>query len=66
MAIVAGAVLATLVGKNIPHNMMIADSGFKIFVIPRKFDLLIEDSRFFTTFSDLCGVVKCKYDFTFK
>ncbi len=66
MALVAGAVLATLVEKNIPHNMMISDGGLKIYIIPRKFDLLIEDARFFTTFSDLCGVVKCKLEATFK
>ena len=62
----AGAVLSTLVDKNIPHNMMISEMGLKIYVIPRKFDLLIEDARFFTTFSDLCGVVKCKLEQTFK
>lgn len=41
MALGAGAILATLVEKNIPHNMMIADGGFKIYVFARKFDLLI-------------------------
>lgn len=31
-----------------------------IYFIPRKFDLLIENLSYFTSFETLCGFVKCK------
>ena len=37
-----------------------------IYVIPRKFDLLIEGVNFFTSWESLCGVVKCKNEAGFK
>ena len=38
----AGIVLNYLIELNIPHNILIADEGMTIYIIPRKFDLLIE------------------------
>lgn len=49
-----------LIDKNIPHNLLIADEGMTLYIIPRKFDLLIDGVTFFTSFESLCGVVKCK------
>ena len=62
----AGVVLNYLIDKNIPHNILIADEGMTLYIIPRKFDLLIENVNFFTSFETLCGFVKCKVDSAFK
>ena len=40
--------------------MLIADEGMTVYIIPRKFDLLIENISFFTSFETLCGFIKCK------
>jgi len=56
----AGIVLNYLIDLNIPHNILIADEGMTIYIIPRKFDLLIENVSFYTSFESLCGFVKCK------
>ena len=66
LAHAAGVVLNHLIDKNIPHNLLIADEGMTIYVIPRKFDLLIEGVNFFTSWESLCGVVKCKNEVGFK
>lgn len=55
-----------MIAKNIPHNILIADEGMTVYIIPRKFDLLIEGVNFFTSFESLCGVVKCKTDASYK
>lgn len=49
-----------LIDQNIPHNILIADDGMTLYVIPRKFDLLIERVSFYTSFESLCGFVKFK------
>lgn len=49
-----------LIDLNIPHNLLVADEGMTIYIIPRKFDLLIENVSFFTSFETLCGFLKCK------
>jgi hypothetical protein len=49
-----------MIDKNIPHNLLISDEGMTIYIIPRKFDLLIENVNFFTSFETLCGLIKCK------
>lgn len=66
LAHAAGVVLNHLIDKNIPHNILIADEGMTIYIIPRKFDLLIEGVTFFTSFESLCGVVKCKTEAGYK
>lgn len=48
-----------MIDANIPHNLLIADEGMTVYVIPRKFDMLLESS-FFTSFESLCGYVKYK------
>ncbi len=55
-----------LIDKNIPHNLLIAEEGMTIYIIPRKFDLLIEGVTFSTSFETLCGVIKCKTEAGFK
>jgi hypothetical protein len=55
-----------MIDKNIPHNLLIADEGMTIYIIPRKFDLLIENINFFTSFETLCGFIKCKVDAGYK
>lgn len=37
-----------------------------MYIIPRKFDLLIENVNFFTSFETLCGLVKCKIETAYK
>lgn len=61
-----GVLLNILIDKNIPHNILIAEQGETVYVIPRKFDLLINAANFSTEFNDLCGLVKCKDEKTFE
>jgi hypothetical protein len=56
----AGIVLNYFIDQNIPHNILIADEGMTLYIIPRKFDLLIDNIPFFTSFESLCGFVKFK------
>mmetsp|Transcript_32993 Transcript_32993/g.24293 ORF Transcript_32993/g.24293 Transcript_32993/m.24293 type:complete len:83 (+) Transcript_32993:961-1209(+) len=37
-----------------------------MYIIPRKFDLLIENVSFYTSFETLCGFVKCKSEPSYK
>jgi len=60
LAHTAGIVLNYLIDQNIPHNLLIADDGMTLYVIPRKFDLLIERVAFKTSFESLCGFVQFK------
>jgi hypothetical protein len=57
----AGVVLNYLIEANIPHNILVADEGMTMYIIPRKFDLLLEsDVNFYTSFESLCGFIKYK------
>ena len=60
LAHTAGIVLNYLIDQNTPHNILITDDGMTLYVIPRKFDLLIERVAFHTSFESLCGFVKFK------
>ena len=55
-----------LIEANIPHNILIADEGMTMYIIPRKFDMLIENVQFFTSFESLCGFVKFKNEQAFQ
>lgn len=66
LAHTAGVVLNYMIDKNIPHNVLIADEGMTLYIIPRKFDLLIENVNFFTSFETLCGFIKCKVELGYK
>ena len=55
-----------MIDKNIPHNVLISDEGMTLYIIPRKFDLLIENVNFFTSFESLCGFIKCKGELGYK
>lgn len=66
LAHAAGVVLNHMIDKNIPHNILIADEGMTLYVIPRKFDLLIEGVNFNTSFETLCGFIKCKTEAGYK
>lgn len=62
---VCGVLLNLLIEKNIAHNVFISadthtEDASVIYILPRKYDLLIEDSRFFTSFNNLCGLIKLK------
>lgn len=61
-----GVVLNHFIDKNIPHNLLITDEGMTMYVIPRKFDLIIENITFFTSFETLCGFVRCKTESSYK
>jgi len=60
LAHAAGVVLNHLIEANIPHNILVADEGMTLYIIPRKFDMLIENVQFFTSFESLCGFIKYK------
>lgn len=66
LAHTAGIVLNYLIDQNIPHNILIADDGMTLYIIPRKFDMLIEKVTFMTSFETLCGFVKFKTSQSFQ
>ena len=49
-----------MIDMNMPHNILVTDEGMTCYVIPRKFDMLIEKVPFYTSFESLCGFVKYK------
>lgn len=55
-----GVAINMMIDLNIPHNILVTDEGMTVFVIPRKFDMLIEKVPFYTSFESLCGFVKYK------
>ena len=66
LAHTAGVVINYMIDSNIPHNLLISDEGMTIYIIPRKFDLLIENINFSTSFETLCGYINCKVEMTYK
>ena len=66
LAHAAGVVLNHLIEANIPHNILVADEGMTLYIIPRKFDMLIDNVQFFTSFESLCGFVKFKTEQAFQ
>lgn len=42
LAHACGVVINHMIDQNIPHNILITDEGMTVYVIPRKFDMLIE------------------------
>jgi len=60
LAHASGVVINHMIDANIPHNVLITDEGMTVYVIPRKFDMLIENVGFFTSFESVCGFVKLK------
>ena len=65
LAHTAGIVLNYLIDNNIPHNLLIAEDGMTLYIIPRKFDMLIEKVSFVTSFETLCGMIKFKTESAF-
>ena len=55
-----GVAINMMIDLNIPHNILVTHDGMTVFVIPRKFDMLIEKVPFYTSFESLCGFVKYK------
>lgn len=49
-----------MIDLNIPHNILVTDEGMTVFVIPRKFDMLIDKVPFYTSFESVCGFIKYK------
>lgn len=66
LAHAVGVVLNYFIDNNQPHNLLIADEGMTVYIIPRKFDMLIDNLTFFTSFETLCGFIKCKTENTFE
>lgn len=60
LAHVCGVVVNMMIEMNTPHNILITDEGMTVYVIPRKFDMVIESVPFYTSFESLCGFVKFK------
>jgi len=57
----AGVVINYMIATNMPHNILIADEGMTMYIIPRKFDLLLDESvNFYTSFETLAGFAKYK------
>ncbi len=55
-----------MIDLNIPHNILISDEGMTVYVIPRKFDMLIDKVPFYTSFESLCGFVKYKTELSYQ
>lgn len=55
-----GVAINLMIDLNMPHNLLVTDEGMTVFVIPRKFDMLIDEVPFYTSFESLCGFVKFK------
>jgi len=49
-----------MIEDNTPHNLLVTDEGMTVYIIPRKFDMLIENVPFYTSFESLCGFIKFK------
>lgn len=47
-----------MIDQRIPHNLLIAEDGMTIYVIPRKHDMLIDKIEFLSSFETVCGFVK--------
>ena len=60
LAHACGVVINLMIDTNVPHNILVTDEGLTVYVIPRKFDMLIEDVPFYTSFESLCGFIKFK------
>lgn len=60
LAHACGVVVNYLIDQNLPHNMLVADEGMTVYLVPRKFDMLIENVSFFSSFETLCGFIKFK------
>jgi len=57
----AGVVINHMIETNMPHNILIADEGMTMYIMPRKFDLLLDESvNFYTSFESLSGFAKYK------
>lgn len=65
LAHACGVAINQMIDSNIPHNILVTDEGMTVFVIPRKFDMLIEKVPFYTSFESLCGFVKYKTSQTY-
>lgn len=59
LAHVAGVFVNHMVEKNIPHNMLISDDGLTFYIIPRKFDISVDENTYYSGWSDLTGLIKC-------
>ena len=66
LAHAASVFLNYFINNNIAHNLLITDEGMTLYILPRKFDLLIENVHYFTSFETLCGLAKCKTELAFK
>ena len=60
LAHACGVAINLMIDLNVPHNILVTDEGMTVFVIPRKFDMLIENVPFYTSFESLSGFVKYK------
>lgn len=57
----AGVVINYMIETNMPHNILIADEGMTMYIMPRKFDLLLDESvNYYSSFETLCGFAKYK------
>lgn len=60
LAHACGVAINLMIDVNMPHNILVTDEGMTVYVLPRKFDMVIENVPFFTSFESLCGFVKFK------
>lgn len=62
----AGVVINHMIETNMPHNILIADEGMTMYIMPRKFDMLLDESvNFYTSFESLSGFTKFKTEQAF-
>lgn len=66
LAHACGVAINLMIDLNIPHNILITDEGMTVYVVPRKFDMLIEKVPFYTSFESLCGFAKYKSEASYQ
>jgi hypothetical protein len=66
LAHACGVAINLMIDLNIPHNILITDEGMTVFLLPRKFDMLIDKVPFYTSFESLCGFVKYKTELSYQ
>lgn len=56
LSFAAGAIINFFIDLDIPHNMMIADKGQTIYIIPRKFEREFKDFNIHASWLEIAGL----------
>eukprot|EP00331_Platyophrya_macrostoma_P021806 CAMPEP_0176455772 /NCGR_PEP_ID=MMETSP0127-20121128/30840_1 /TAXON_ID=938130 /ORGANISM="Platyophrya macrostoma, Strain WH" /LENGTH=383 /DNA_ID=CAMNT_0017845501 /DNA_START=16 /DNA_END=1167 /DNA_ORIENTATION=+ len=56
LSFAAGAIINFLIDLDIPHNMLIGDRGYSIYIIPRKFERMFKDFNIHASWLEIAGL----------